>query len=162
MKKTKEEMRAYKREWIKAWRTANPGKSKEQIQAWRAANPEAFRKSCLESTRRRRAADPEKSRKVSTAQSRKWRASNLEKARERSRAWWRNKEGVPTPTRDTPPTCECCGGISHAALCLDHCHDTGKFRGWLCMKCNTAIGKLGDTVKGVQTALDYLHRAYAP
>jgi hypothetical protein len=27
-------------------------------------------------------------------------------------------------------------------LDLDHCHDTGRFRGWLCYSCNGAIGKI--------------------
>lgn len=27
---------------------------------------------------------------------------------------------------------------------LDHCHSTGKYRGALCLQCNTALGKLGD------------------
>jgi hypothetical protein len=43
-------------------------------------------------------------------------------------------------------------------LCLDHNHETGKFRGWLCDNCNTGIGKLGDTVEGLERAIAYLKR----
>jgi hypothetical protein len=40
----------------------------------------------------------------------------------------------------------------------DHDHRTGKFRGWLCRMCNTAIGALGDDVDGLERALAYLRR----
>ena len=59
---------------------------------------------------------------------------------------------------DTPDRCECCGGISNKVFVLDHCHETNKFRGWICESCNHAIGKLGDNIEGVQKALDYLKR----
>lgn len=39
---------------------------------------------------------------------------------------------------------------------IDHCHQTGKFRGILCSGCNTAIGRLGDTLAGVEAAAKYL------
>lgn len=41
-------------------------------------------------------------------------------------------------------------------LHLDHCHTTGRFRGWLCSPCNTGIGLLGDSIEGVTRALEYL------
>lgn len=44
-------------------------------------------------------------------------------------------------------------------LSVDHCHQTGRPRGLLCWQCNTAIGKLGDTVEGVRAALAYLEDA---
>lgn len=43
-------------------------------------------------------------------------------------------------------------------LAVDHCHDTGKIRGLLCFKCNTAIGALGDTLEDLQRVIDYLNR----
>lgn len=41
-------------------------------------------------------------------------------------------------------------------LYVDHCHDTGAIRGLLCRKCNTGIGLLGDSVDGIEKALNYL------
>ncbi len=46
------------------------------------------------------------------------------------------------------------------ALALDHCHKTGKFRGWLCFKCNTGLARFGDSLEGIQNAYNYLKRAY--
>ena len=39
---------------------------------------------------------------------------------------------------------------------VDHSHSTGKVRGLLCFKCNTAIGKLDDNVETLQRAIRYL------
>lgn len=80
---------------------------------------------------------------------------------ERRAAVWAAK-GMPTPTRPRPAKCELCGGINAngKALSNDHDHQTGKFRGWLCNKCNTGIGKLGDTISGLMAALAYLEKSY--
>ena len=39
---------------------------------------------------------------------------------------------------------------------LDHDHDSGEFRGWLCNRCNSAIGWLEDDINYVRRALNYL------
>lgn len=63
------------------------------------------------------------------------------------------------PTRPQPATCENCNQLPGAkGLALDHDHETGTFRGWLCTPCNTAIGALGDTVEALERATDYLRR----
>jgi hypothetical protein len=68
--------------------------------------------------------------------------------------------GLPRPVRARPAVCECCGKPSGArSLAIDHCHLTGKFRGWLCARCNTSIGDLGDDIAGLQRAIAYLERA---
>ena len=41
-------------------------------------------------------------------------------------------------------------------LAVDHCHDTGKIRGLLCLPCNTAIGLLKDSSDIVISLLEYL------
>lgn len=60
--------------------------------------------------------------------------------------------------QDAPPKpefCECCGNKPDK-WCLDHDHSDNSFRGWLCDRCNTGIGKLGDNLEGVVKAFDYL------
>jgi len=85
------------------------------------------------------------------------RARNL--PRRRMYAW--RKKGIPFPPYEAPSVCECCGGppIPTHALAVDHCHRTGKFRGWLCQRCNTGIGMLGDTIEGLMLAVKYLSPA---
>lgn len=90
------------------------------------------------------------------ARYRKYRANNLERCRERGLAQSRSK--LPAPTRPEPTVCECCGTPSKRTLSLDHCHITGKFRGWLCNSCNRAIGLLGDDAVGIRRALVYLEQ----
>lgn len=56
----------------------------------------------------------------------------------------------------------CCGicGIHMSklkrSLFVDHDHTTGTVRGLLCYKCNTGIGALGDSIIGIEKALNYL------
>lgn len=51
--------------------------------------------------------------------------------------------------------CPICGdGLTKPYV--DHCHTTGKVRGLLCVTCNTGLGKLGDSIEGIQKALQYL------
>jgi len=62
--------------------------------------------------------------------------------------------------------CEVCGRTPEEAnpggrfvrLSLDHCHETGALRGFLCGPCNTGLGQLGDTAERVRLALAYLLR----
>ncbi len=59
--------------------------------------------------------------------------------------------------RDSLESCEICGVVPRR-LVLDHDHETGEFRGFLCDGCNTGLGKLGDDEAGLLRALDYLQR----
>lgn len=84
------------------------------------------------------------------------RATHPERQRLRRSAW----RGADAPTRPRPVVCELCGGPpnGHGVMHLDHQHDTGAFRGWLCSRCNRGLGMLGDTREGIERALAYLQR----
>jgi hypothetical protein len=44
-------------------------------------------------------------------------------------------------------------------LSLDHCHETGVLRGFLCGPCNSGVGHLGDSHERLRRASQYLSRA---
>ena len=46
-----------------------------------------------------------------------------------------------------PEQCEICGAFGKdlkRGLCFDHDHNTGKFRGWICTRCNLILGLAKD------------------
>lgn len=100
-----------------------------------------------------------------------WVTVNAEKAKyqpgryphtEKRRMQGRKYRGLPNPTRPETKLCECCKKPpGKRGLHLDHDHVTGRFRGWLCHKCNNSIGMLGDNIGGVKAAIEYLRRAWA-
>ncbi len=90
----------------------------------------------------------------------KWQRDNPERARARSLTYYRKKAGIPEAMRPAPLNCENCEKLLvPSRFHLDHCHATGKFRGWLCNQCNMGIGALGDNIQGLERALEYLRRS---
>ncbi len=47
---------------------------------------------------------------------------------------------------------------ANSKLAVDHCHATGKVRGLLCTKCNTAIGLLDDSPGLAMELLNYMKK----
>ena len=59
--------------------------------------------------------------------------------------------------------CACCGSSDpkrKAGFVIDHDHGTGLIRGLLCHSCNIGIGLLGDTINGLEMAVNYLRKHY--
>lgn len=48
------------------------------------------------------------------------------------------------------------GNTKNGAWVIDHCHETEKFRGWLCHKCNRSLGGFDDSVDILNRAIAYL------
>jgi len=126
------------------YRKRNPEKARainrKAYHKWCKANPEERRRQSRESAAKRRKEDPDVHRRAQIKHTLK-------------------KLGTdPESVQPEPKFCECCGRLPNAGkrLCIDHSHDTNKFRGWLCNNCNGGIGMLGDTLEGVQNAINYL------
>ena len=89
----------------------------------------------------------------------KLKISHTGKTGERSSNWqggksysWKVKN-APTPR---PKICEACG--SNGTICYDHDHNTGEFRGWICMQCNFALGQVHDDIKILLDLVSYLKK----
>lgn len=126
----------------------------------------------------------EKRREVARESARKWRLDNLERARASDRkrgqvrarrrredAAYRDSERRikneaerrakarrdATATRPRPGNCEVCGSSGNKdGIVFDHCHKTGKFRGWLCAGCNLVIGRMDDDPQKLEKLAQYL------
>ena len=136
----------------------------EYMRKWRAQNKEKNAEYQKEYYKEYRKKNAEKL----ANQNKKWREANKEqdalvmlKARLK-RKYNLSIEEYKTLIESQNNSCKICG--THATnnikgkLYIDHCHTTGKVRGLLCMKCNSALGLLNDNKKLVQNLLDYLNK----
>lgn len=108
-----------------------------------------------------RKANPEKARAYARGYRATWKANNPVKTKlyaARGKARERGHAPPEAPSRPMPDSCEICGR-TESSLRLDHCHESGRFRGWLCNKCNLAIGLFDDRTASLQEAAEYLRRA---
>lgn len=56
--------------------------------------------------------------------------------------------------RKKPEQCEICGAMG--TICFDHDHKTGKFRGWICHRCNVVLGFTKENVDLLNALSEYL------
>lgn len=64
--------------------------------------------------------------------------------------------------RPCPDLCESCGinkSQLSKGLFVDHNHKKNEFRGWLCTRCNVALGMVGDSVDKLVALINYLERS---
>ena len=117
---------------------------------------------CLEAQRRYRSKPKVRKRYLEQARvsSKNWYAieSNREKRYQYNKKAWlkRVKELEEIAGRPRPENCEICNNTGKIEF--DHDHKTGKFRGWICMKCNTVLGKVNDDIKILQIMISYLDK----
>lgn len=65
----------------------------------------------------------------------------------------RREKIVGSPKPDICPVCK-----RKMRICVDHCHKTGKIRGWLCDSCNVALGRVDDRVDILKGLIKYLNK----
>lgn len=110
-----------------------------------------------------KAENPEKVR----ANSRTWAKANAEQEKIRHRAKSLKKNTGATVEQynqmftDQNGNCAICNNNQSQfpiRLAVDHCHNTGKIRGLLCMLCNTALGRFNDDAEMILKAYNYLKK----
>lgn len=93
-----------------------------------------------------------------------WRLANLEKQREKDRVFhYKRKYGLDEETaislvKDRTGCCQICKNIK--PLVVDHCHTTGRVRGFICSNCNSVLGYSRDNINTLQEAINYLKDFY--
>lgn len=95
---------------------------------------------------------------IQIASVRAWQARHRGKVRSYARRAARKRLGipdVPDPAAGTP--CAICGATAEP-LMVDHDHDTGGFRGFLCRRCNAGLGMFMNNPDWLRAAIRYLTR----
>ena len=62
---------------------------------------------------------------------------------------------------DIPELCQVCSAKSKGptqGICVDHNHNTGEVRGFLCSGCNLALGNANDDPNTLRKLADYLEK----
>lgn len=98
-----------------------------------------------------------------------WRTANPEKSRASIRVCvMRQRYGLTVEEYDRISigqngTCAICKRPETAThdglvkrLAIDHCHSTGQIRGFLCFRCNSAVGNMGEDAARMRAAADYI------
>lgn len=154
---SKEERAAYNR----AYHAANKPRIKEMAKAWRQRNAEKVKaaRKVYKTAHRDRINAEERARYHAN---KNWKSQTPEyKA-----AVKRNNAARPAKVlaknqillgRKRPDICEACGG-NDGGIVFDHCHERGHPRGWLCDRCNIALGCLRDDISRLRKLIAYLQR----
>ena len=143
----------YKRQWRES-RPEHAQKAAEYARSRYKANPEKHR----EYARSARRKDPEKHRAANKA----WRSRNPERWRHDRllREYGITQEAYLQMVEAQGGKCLVCDEApTKKKLAVDHCHDTGKVRGLLCVTCNRALGLLKDSPQRLERAFKYLAAA---
>jgi hypothetical protein len=154
-----DEEKARKQEYNATYYAANKAKIAADNKTWRQKNPEKVKadRARYKSNNRAKVRAAAKAYYHATKETRK--PQRLEHTRRRNamrpalvRA---AREAIVGPK---PETCQACGGTD-GGIVFDHCHARQHPRGWLCDRCNVALGCLRDSPDRLRKLLAYLKRS---
>jgi hypothetical protein len=125
---------------VKEWRKRNPEKRRAQEKRYRQRHPETGRKA-----------------------SRKYNKTHPEERFRHRMNYERKQEEklVLIAKRPRPSVCDLCRNRGFRIV-FDHCHKHGHFRGWLCHRCNTVLGLVGDDAELLRKMIKYLKENKMP
>lgn len=139
---------------------ANREKHKAKTQAWQAANPE--RSAQLQREYRERNKDKLAAKRKEIYEKNKP-AERLQRRHAKIRKYGLTPAEFDAMLDAQGRVCAICGTDKPSkrdnTFRIDHCHKTGNVRGLLCMKCNSALGMLQDSIPSLQKAIEYLTRS---
>lgn len=129
-------------EYIKVWRLKNPESRTIEARKYREKHPDKVKAKA----NRYRERNIDKIRERDKLAQRRMRAINPEAEHKRQERHKQKKYQlkVQIAGRPKPSVCEVCGEL-HRYIVFDHCHKNGKFRGWLCDRCNKVLGIVQDS-----------------
>ena len=87
---------------------------------------------------------------------RRWRAKNHEKWNAYTAERYHALKAIDRVNE--PEVCEICKGYPKTVLDRDHCHKSGKFRGYLCRRCNVLLGQVQDDPEILRNMILYLEK----
>lgn len=105
---------------------------------WKTRFPEKFKESVKRAKAKRSLRDPT------------WRMDSW-----RWLQYGLSKEQFATMRADQKEQCKICNTVMKLPY-VDHDHQTGKIRGLLCFRCNTALGNFSDSILVLESAISYL------
>lgn len=131
-------------------------RDRKRSREWNRNNPDKVR----EASRRRREKNPD----ILNEYSRKWYAKHTREYKKGITL--RNKYGITLEQYNAMLVgqgglCAICKSEGKT-LCVDHCHETGRVRGLLCITCNTLVGFVEKKSNILEAAKIYLNEADEP
>lgn len=135
------------RQYMREWKLKNPDKVKEQRDKYYKKNREAIQE-------RRKNSEAHKSFMKAYRTTQKYK--DIHRACGK-RYYEQRKAEREAATGAKPIVCDACKRA--AVLVWDHCHVSEKFRGWICNRCNLALGQVKDDPEVLRALIAYLENS---
>jgi hypothetical protein len=167
---TEEQKRAYSAKYYKEHKEQEIKRCRERRKRYPDEGAKRSKKWKMEHPERAKEYEKErwnKNKDMLIKKNKEWAIKNPEKRKASSRKSNLRKYGI-TPEeydrifKDQDGKCAICHrsptgvGRNGKVLHVDHNHKTGKVRGLLCPDCNLSIGRLGDSIDVLKSAIAYL------